>query len=495
MTYIFPKDFLWGGATAANQFEGAYNLDGKGLSVQDVTPKGGVPFEPGALNPLITDQPTPDNLKLEAIDFYHRYKEDIALFAEMGFKVFRMSIAWTRIFPNGDDAKPNEAGLAFYDKVFDELAKYGIEPLVTLSHYETPLNLAREYNGWTNRKLIGFYENYVRTVFTRYKDKVKYWLTFNEVNSVLHAPFMSGGIATPMEELSKQDLYQAVHHELVASASASITKIGHEIKPEFKIGCMVLAMPAYGMTANPLDQLAVHEFENQNYLFSDIHARGKYPNYIKRYLKDNGIEIQFASGDEEILKNTVDFISFSYYMSVATAHNPEDYTIGKGNIMGGVENPYLEKSEWGWAIDPIGLRLVLNDFYDRYQLPLFIVENGLGAKDVLVDGPDGPTVEDDYRIDYLQKHLIQVGEALQDGVELLGYTTWGPIDLVSASTAELVNVMVSSTLIEMMMVVVAWHVIRKFIFFWYKSVIESNGAALVNKKIVMNPAHTCKTHL
>lgn len=424
-----------------------------------MTPKGGVPFEPGALNPLITEQPTPDNLKLEGIDFYHRYKEDIALLAEMGFKVFRMSIAWSRIFPNGDDAEPNEAGLAFYDKVFDELAKYGIEPLVTLSHYETALNLAREYNGWTNRKLIGFYENYVRTVFTRYKDKVKYWLTFNEVNSVLHAPFMSGGIATPMEELSKQDLYQAVHHELVASASA--TKIGHDINPDFKIGCMVLAMPAYGMTANHLDQWAVHEFENQNDLFSDIHARGKYPNYIKRYFKENGIEIQFATGGEEILKNTVDFISFSYYMFVATAHNPEDYMIGKGNIMGGVENPYLEKSEWGWAIDPISLRLVLNDFYDHYQLPLFIVENGLGAKDVLVDGPDGPTVEDDYRIDYLKKHLIKVGEALQDGVELWGYTTWGQLIWFQPQLQNLVNAMVSSTLIVMMMVVVAWLVIRK----------------------------------
>jgi 6-phospho-beta-glucosidase len=241
---------------------------------------------------------------------------------------------------------------------------------------------------------------------------------------------------------------------------------------------MVLAMPAYGMTANPLDQLAVHEFENQNYLFSDIHARGKYPNYIKRYFKENGIEIQFAPGDEEILKNTVDFISFSYYMSVATAHNPQDYKVGKGNILGGVENPYLEKSEWGWAIDPIGLRLVLNDFYDRYQLPLFIVENGLGAKDVLVDGPDGPTVEDDYRIDYLQKHLIQVGEALQDGVELWGYTTWGPIDLVSASTAELSkrygfiyvdrNDDGSGSLARY----------KKKSFVWYKSVIESNGEAL-----------------
>lgn len=477
MANQFPKDFLWGGATAANQFEGAYNLDGKGLSVQDVTPRGGVPAKAGDLNPLITEVPTPDNLKLEGIDFYHRYKEDIALFAEMGFKVFRLSIAWSRIFPNGDETEPNEAGLAFYDKVFDELAKYDIEPLVTLSHYETPLHLARKYNGWASRDLIDFYARYVTTVFERYKDKVTYWLTFNEVNSVLHAPFMSGGIATPMEDLSKQDLYQAVHHELVASSLA--TKIGHEINPNFKIGCMVIAMPAYAMTANPLDQLAVRDFNNQNYLFSDIHARGKYPNYIKRYFKENQIEIQFAPGDEALLaEHTVDFISFSYYMSVAVAHNPEDYETGRGNILGGVSNPYLDSSEWGWQIDPVGLRLVLNDFYDRYQLPLFIVENGLGAKDVLVDGPDGPTVEDDYRIDYLEKHLKQVAEAIEDGVELWGYTTWGPIDLVSASTAELSKrygfIYVdrhddgTGTLARY----------KKKSFAWYKEVIESNGASL-----------------
>lgn len=477
MANQFPKDFLWGGATAANQFEGAYNLDGKGLSVQDVTPRGGVPAKAGDLNPLITEVPTPDNLKLEGIDFYHRYKEDIALFAEMGFKVFRLSIAWSRIFPNGDETEPNEAGLAFYDKVFDELAKYDIEPLVTLSHYETPLHLARKYNGWASRDLIEFYARYVTTVFERYKDKVTYWLTFNEVNSVLHAPFMSGGIATPMEDLSKQDLYQAVHHELVASSLA--TKIGHEINPNFKIGCMVIAMPAYAMTANPLDQLAVRDFNNQNYLFSDIHARGKYPNYIKRYFKENQIEIQFAPGDEALLaEHTVDFISFSYYMSVAVAHNPEDYETGRGNILGGVSNPYLDSSEWGWQIDPVGLRLVLNDFYDRYQLPLFIVENGLGAKDVLVDGPNGPTVEDDYRIDYLEKHLKQVAEAIEDGVELWGYTTWGPIDLVSASTAELSKrygfIYVdrhddgTGTLARY----------KKKSFAWYKEVIESNGASL-----------------
>ncbi|TWS95623.1 glycoside hydrolase family 1 protein [Streptococcus sp. sy018] len=473
---IFPKNFLWGGATAANQLEGAYNQDGKGLSVQDVTPNGGVPANSADKNPRITDYPTSDNLKLEGIDFYHRYKEDIALFAEMGFKVFRMSIAWSRIFPKGDELEPNEAGLAFYDKVFDELAKYGIEPLVTLSHYETPLYLARTYNGWASRELITFYERYVRTVFMRYKDKVKYWLTFNEINSVLHAPFMSGGIVTPVENLSKQDLYQAVHHELVASALA--TKLGHEINPEFKIGCMVLAMPTYAMTANPLDQLAVRQFANHNYFFSDVHARGKYPNYIKRYFKENDISIEFAEGDEEILQHTVDFISFSYYMSVAQAHNPEDYNTGRGNIMGGVTNPYLSASEWGWQIDPIGLRLVLNDFYDRYQLPLFIVENGLGAKDVLVDGADGPTVEDDYRIDYLQQHLIQVGEALQDGVDVLGYTTWGPIDLVSASTAELSK--------RYGFIYVDRHDdgsgslarYKKKSFYWYKTVIASNGASL-----------------
>ena len=473
----FPKDFLWGGATAANQYEGAYNVGGKGLSIQDVTPKGGIPAKIGDLNPIITELPTADNLKLEGIDFYHRYKEDIALFAEMGFKVFRTSIAWSRIFPNGDDLEPNEEGLQFYDNVFDELAKYGIEPLVTLSHYETPLHLARKYNGWINRDLIGFYERYVRTVFNRYKDKVKYWLTFNEINSVLHAPFMSGGISTPMEELSKQDLYQAVHHELVASALA--TKVGHEINPNFKIGCMVLAMPAYPMTPKPEDVLAAREFENQNYLFSDIHARGKYPAYIQRFFKENGIKIDFAPGDKELLaENTVDFISFSYYMSIVQAHDPENYHSGRGNLLGGISNPYLESSEWGWQVDPIGLRLVLNDLYDRYQLPLFIVENGLGAKDVLVDGIDCPTVNDDYRIDYLKKHLQQVGEALEDGVELLGYTTWGCIDLVSASTAEMSKrygfIYVdrhddgSGTLKRY----------KKKSFYWYKDVIESNGESL-----------------
>ena len=471
----FPQNFLWGGATAANQYEGAYNLDGKGLSVQDVAPKGGMPAKPGDRNPLITEEPTPDNLKLEGIDFYHRYKEDIALFAEMGFKVYRTSIAWSRIFPNGDELEPNEAGLQFYDDLFDELAKYGIEPLITLSHYETPLHLARQYNGWANRDLIGFYERYVRTVFTRYKDKVKYWLTFNEINSVLHAPFMSGGIATPAEELSKQDLYQAVHHELVASALA--TKIGHEINPDFKIGCMVLAMPAYPMTPKPEDVLAAREFENQNYLFSDIHARGKYPAYINRFFKENGIEIEFAPGDKVLLaENTVDFISFSYYASRVASGDPAEREKTAGNIFASLKNPYLESSEWGWQIDPLGLRITLNTIWDRYQKPMFIVENGLGA----VDTPnEAGEIEDDYRIDYLAAHIKAMRDAIhEDGIVLWGYTTWGCIDLVSAGTGEMKKrygfIYVDrdnegkGTLARS----------RKKSFYWYKEVIATNGASV-----------------
>lgn len=465
----FPTDFLWGGAVAANQVEGAYNEDGKGLSVQDVLPDGMA---------RITNEPTEDNLKLKGIDFYNRYKEDIALFAEMGFKVFRTSIAWSRIFPNGDDSEPNEEGLQFYDDLFDECHKYGIEPLVTLSHYETPLHLANEYDGWKSRQLVGFFENYARVVFDRYKDKVKYWLTFNEINSILHNPFMSGGIKTPKEELSQQDLYQAVHHELVASASA--TKIGKEINPDFQIGCMVLSMPTYPMTPKPGDVLAAREAENQNFLFSDIHVRGEYPGYIKRYFAENDIDIHFENGDKEILKeNTVDFISFSYYMSVTDAENKEEYTSGEGNIVGGLSNPYLETSEWGWAIDPKGLRIALNQFYDRYQLPLFIVENGLGAKDELIKDADGNyTVEDDYRIDYLEKHLTQVKKAVKDGVEVMGYTSWGPIDLISASTAQMSkrygfiyvdrNDDGSGT----------FNRYKKKSFDWYKNVIETNGENL-----------------
>jgi 6-phospho-beta-glucosidase len=464
----FPEGFLWGGATAANQFEGAYDEGGKGLSIQDVMPKG-------IMAPR-TERPTPDNLKLEGIDFYHRYEQDIALFAEMGFKVFRFSIAWSRIFPNGDEETPNEEGLAFYDRVLDELEKHGIEPLVTISHYETPLHLAETYDGWVSRDLIGFFERYVRVLFNRYGDRVTYWLTFNEINSVLHAPLLSGGINTPKEQLSQSDLFQAAHHELVASALA--TKIGHEINPELKVGCMVISMPIYPLTPDPQDVLAVMHADHANLMFSDVHARGYYPGYALRYFRENGITLDITDGDREILKNTVDFVSFSYYMSICETGDPAKKAKGEGNIMGGVPNPTLEASEWGWQIDPVGLRIVLNQFWDRWQKPLFIVENGLGAKDELVEVDGVKTVVDDYRISYLNDHLVQVGEALADGVDLWGYTTWGPIDLVSASTAQMSKrygfIYVDrgddggGTLARY----------KKKSFDWYAEVIRTNGASL-----------------
>lgn len=466
---IFPKDFLWGGAMAANQCEGAYNEDGKGLSIQDVLPHG--------VKGKRTEKPTPDNMKLIGIDFYHRYKEDIALMAEMGFKVFRTSIAWSRIFPKGDEEQPNEEGLKFYDALFDECLKYGIEPLVTLSHYETPLYLAEHYDGWLDRRTIGFYERYVRTVFTRYNGKVKYWLTFNEINSILNSPFMSGGINTPKEELSDSQLYQAIHHELVASALA--TKIGHEINPDYKIGCMILSMPVYPLTPNPADVLEAMKEEHKNSAFTDVHVRGEYPGYLLRYFREHGIHFEITKEDREILKNTVDFISFSYYVSVCATADPEKNIRGEGNLLGGVPNPTLKASEWGWQIDPRGLRYVLNQYWEKYQKPLFIVENGLGATDELITGEDGiPTVNDDYRIDYLREHLIQVREAIRDGVLVMGYTSWGCIDLVSASSAELKKrygfVYVdrhddgSGTLNRY----------KKKSFYWYKKVIETNGGCL-----------------
>ncbi|CAM3569231.1 MULTISPECIES: glycoside hydrolase family 1 protein [Saccharibacillus] len=475
MSMQFPENFLWGGAVAANQLEGAYQTDGKGWSIQDVTPKGGFAGHGG--DPLITEAPTEDNMKLIGIDFYNRYKEDVKWFAEMGFKVFRTSIAWSRIFPKGDEAEPNEEGLKFYDELFDECRKYGIEPLVTISHYETPLHLSRQYDGWVNRKLVDFYVHYATTVFKRYKDKVKYWLTFNEINSILEAPFMSGGISTPKKDLSKQDLYQAIHHELVASAKT--VKVGHEINPDFQIGCMVLSMPIYPLTPNPDDVIQAMESDHKNMAFADIHVRGVYPGYMKRYLRENGIEIKFEDGDAEALKHTVDFISFSYYMSICETADPDKKIQGEGNLLGGVPNPHLKASEWGWQIDPQGLRYVLNSFWDRYQKPLFIVENGLGAVDELITNDQGEkTVEDDYRINYLNDHLVQVGEAIEDGVEVMGYTTWGCIDLVSASTAQLKKrygfIYVdrhddgSGTLERY----------KKKSFNWYKDVIATNGKSL-----------------
>ncbi|HHA1932890.1 TPA: glycoside hydrolase family 1 protein [Enterobacter ludwigii] len=459
----FPDDFLWGGAVAANQVEGAYREDGKGLSTSDVQPQG-------VFGPVVERVEGDSGIKDVAIDFYHRYPEDIKLFAEMGFSCLRVSIAWTRIFPNGDEQHPNEAGLAFYDKLFDELAAHNITPLVTLSHYEMPWGLVKQYGGWASRQTIGFFERYARIVFTRYKTKVKLWLTFNEINMSLHAPMT--GVGLP-ETSSKGEVYQAIHHQLVASALA--VKACHEIIADARIGNMLLGGLMYPLTCKPEDILETLQENRAWQFFGDVQCRGVYPGYMQRFFRDNDIQIDITDADREALKPTVDFISFSYYMTGCVTADEALNQQARGNILSMVPNPHLASSEWGWQIDPVGLRTLLNVLWDRYQKPLFIVENGLGAK----DSPDADgVVQDDYRISYLNDHLVQVREAIEDGVEVMGYTSWGPIDLVSASKAELSKrygfIYVDrddsgkGTLARS----------RKKSFYWYKEVIATKGASL-----------------
>ncbi|MBC5624313.1 6-phospho-beta-glucosidase [Clostridium sp. NSJ-49] len=422
---VFKEGFLWGGALSANQCEGAYLEDGKGLSVADVLPGG-----------MISEVINPPNGKFpshEAIDFYHRYKEDIKLFAEMGFKCLRMSIAWTRIFPNGDDESPNEEGLRFYDDVFNELLKYNIEPVVTLSHYEMPLNLVDKYGGWKNRKLIGFFEKYAKVVFERYKDKVKYWLTFNEMNTILHMTFIGGGIAFEDGDNRREIIYQSIHNQFVANAK--VTKLCHEINKDSQIGCMINYGCIYPMACRPLDSMEALEMDRKTLFFTDVLVRGYYPSYIKRFFRENNINIKLEEDDLPLIKeNTVDYIGISYYMSRVASSNKEDKEMANGNIFKMLKNPYLEASEWGWQIDPVGLRYSLNTLYDRYQKPIFIVENGLGAIDTIDENGE---INDDYRIGYLREHINALKEAISDGVDVIGYTSWGPIDIVSASTGEL----------------------------------------------------------
>lgn len=478
----FRKDFLWGGATAANQCEGGYKEGKRGLSNIDVLPfgKDRFPVGMGKMKMFECDENHyyPSH---EAIDMYNHYKEDIALFAEMGFKCYRLSIAWTRIFPTGEETTPNEEGLKFYEDLFDECLKYGIEPLVTICHFDVPMNLVEKYGSWRNRKLVDLYVRYCETIFTRFKDKVKYWLTFNEINMILHLPFVGAGLYFEEGDNEEEVKYQAAHHQLVASALA--TKLAHEINPEFKIGCMLAAGNTYANTCAPEDVFKSIQKDRENYFFIDVQSRGYYPAYALKELERKGISLKMEQEDEKILReNTVDFISFSYYSSRLTSADPEISATTEGNVFATLKNPYLKASEWGWQIDPLGLRITMNSLYDRYQKPLFIVENGLGA----VDTPDeNGEINDDYRIEYLRQHIKAMKDAVElDGVDLWGYTSWGCIDLVSASTGEMKkrygyiyvdkNNDGSGTLKRS----------KKKSFNWYKQVIASNGENLENKQEV-----------
>ena len=432
----FPKKFLWGGAVAAHQLEGGWNVDGRGPSVADVMTAGSHGFPRVITDGVIAGKNYPNH---EGIDFYHNYKADIALFAEMGFKCFRTSISWSRIFPKGDEEIPNEAGLQFYDNLFDELLKYGIEPVVTLSHFEMPYHLAKEYGGFHNRKVIEFFEHYSLTVMRRYKDKVKYWMTFNEINNQTDVAtdifgWTCSGVVFNQFEKPEEVMYQCVHHELVASAR--VVKKAKEINPNFMIGCMIAFVPVYPYSCHPNDIMLAQTTMHERYMFSDVHARGYYPSYLLKEWNEKGYTIQMTKQDLIDLKEgTVDYIGISYYMSKAVKHDylcKEDAINSTSPI---IENPHIKSSDWGWGIDPVGLRYSLTSLYERYQLPLFIVENGFGAIDVKEE--DG-SVNDDYRINYFKEHIKEMEKAItKDGVELLGYTPWGCIDVVSFTTGEM----------------------------------------------------------
>lgn len=462
----FRDDFLWGGAVAGNQLEGGWKDGGKGISIADILTAGDNKTPRKITDGIVEGEYYPSH---EAIDFYHRYPEDIALFADMGFKCFRTSIQWSRIFPKGTEHVPNEEGLMFYDKMFDELIKYGIEPVITLSHFEMPYELYR-LGGFRNHECIEHFLRFAETVMERYKDKVRYWMTFNEINNQadgaedLHV-FTNSGITFHEGENRMEVMYQASVHELIASALA--VKRGHEINGDFQIGCMIACVPVYPFSCAPGDVFASVKEMDKRFFYSDVHVRGEIPAYAEAEWEQKGYHIRITEEEKEILrKGTVDYIGFSYYMSKVVASTGDGRCINKNN-------PYVEASDWGWQIDPVGLRYMLNILYERYSLPLFIVENGLGAYDKI--DQDGK-IHDHYRIEYLKQHINEMKKAVEfDGVDVIGYTPWGCIDLVSFGTGEMEKrygfIYVDKdnngrgTLKR----------IKKDSYKWYKQIIASNG--------------------
>ena len=440
----FREGFLWGGALAANQVEGAWNADGKGMSVADVAtykPKvdvrdyhANVDVREAEIRAARAEAGTEWYPKRRGIDFYHRYEEDLDLFAGMGFGVLRVSIAWARIFPSGDEGEPNEAGLAFYDRLFDAMLSRGIRPLVTLSHYEMPLSLAERYNGWADRRLVELFVRYATVCFERYRGKVKYWLGFNEIDSIFRHPFTSGGIIPERcGGNTEAVLLQAMHHQLLASALAA--RACRRIDPDAKFGCMLTRLTTYPATCAPEDVEAAAWRNRENLLFTDVLMRGEYPPLMRRKWEREGLSFRAEAEDFRILaENTADFLSFSYYMSLCASAHPEKYESTAGNTIMGVKNPYLPASDWGWQIDPEGFKLSLMELYERYEKPLFVAENGMGAADVIA--PDGK-IHDDYRIAYLRAHILAMREAVDAGADVFGYTSWAPIDLVSAGTSQM----------------------------------------------------------
>lgn len=480
ITQGFPDDFLWGSAISANQTEGAWQVDDKGLSTADMMRritdrqnKALAPITKADFDQAYRSKDVEQYPKRRGIDFYHTYPEDIALLAEMGIKVLRFSIAWTRIFPTGLEEEPNLAGLAYYDQIFAELAKYDIEPLVTISHFEMPAMLCIKYQGWASREVITAFTKFTAVLFKRYP-QVKYWLTFNEINTSLwgfHETGVLDAEKTSQEQLQLR--YQAVHYQFVASAL--VIQQLKQINPKAQVGAMLARMQTYAATAKPNDVLAAQETDRQNLFFLDVQARGEYPSYMNRYFKEQALDLDITLADQAIIAQyPVDFISFSYYMTTIVDEESR-HQQAAGNMVVGKANPYLKASAWGWQIDPIGLRITLNTLWDRYQKPLFIVENGLGALDQVTNDDQ---IHDDYRISYYQQHLQQLKLSLEDGIPILGYTSWSPIDCISFSTSEM------SKRYGFIYVDLdddgngTGQRLKKDSFYWYKKVIANNGADL-----------------
>lgn len=484
----FPDNFLWGAATAANQVEGGWNLHGKGISVADCArSKFDIDLKDYAKQNEITTQAIMEAVKTDdtvyypkrrGSDFYHHYAEDIEMMAKMGLKVYRMSIAWSRIFPNGDDELPNEAGLEFYDHVFAELHRHGIEPLVTMSHYELPVRIALKYKGWYSRETVDMFVKYVKVITKRYNRNVKYWLTFNEIDSLIRHPYTTGGLIRDQftGENFDQIIFQAMHHQFIASALA--TKICHENNPESMVGCMLTKLTYYPYTCKPEDVLQAQLEMRSMYCYGDVQVFGEYPSFLQAKFKNEGIIIAMQDDDLDILKkNPVDFVSFSYYTSSCCAKNPKGLEHAPGNTITAVKNPNLPASPWGWQIDPIGLRISLIELYDRYRKPLFVVENGIGLNDKLEDGQ----VHDPHRIAYYDAHFKTMLDAIElDGIDLIGYTAWTCLDLVSESTKQM------SKRYGFIYVDVddfgngTYDRYPKDSFYWYKEVIKTNGSILFN---------------
>lgn len=475
--YQLPDDFLWGGAVAAHQLEGAWQEDGKGVSIADVMTAGSKDHPRIVTDTVQDDQVYPNHW---GIDFYHQYPSDLKLFADMGLNCFRTSIAWTRIFPNGDETKPNEAGLKYYEDLFNECHKNGIQPVVTLSHFEMPYHLVKEYGGWRNKKLIEFFTRFAKVCFERFHNQVKYWMTFNEINNQTnwhdpHPLLQNSGLILEDDDNWEEAMFQAAHNEFLASAQA--VTIAHQIDDQLQVGAMVAMCPIYPLTAKPEDILKAQRAMEYRYYFGDVQALGRYPQWLLNYWKRHDYEIDITDEDRQILKNgVVDYIGFSYYMSFATEDKGQTNELTFDEDHDLVNNPYLEKSDWGWQIDPVGLRYGMNWMNDRWHKPQFIVENGFGAYDQLTD--DGQ-VHDDYRIKYFHDHILSMEKAVvEDGIDLIGYTPWGHIDLISASTGEMKKRYGMIYVDQDDLGHGSGRRIKKDSFFWYQKVIASRGEDL-----------------